>query len=120
MRRDLGCAKIGMSGPILGGPGPPAAALPDTFRRSRETPLSRPADLLPALIGAPAPKLPLRPPTLQRDIFALDIPLSIPNLEQMRNRRIFWAAAMRDLQQAHPPAGVHEERLRAVAGLRGV
>ncbi len=27
---------------------------------------------------------------------------------------------MRDLQQAHPPAGVHEERLRAVAGLRGV
>src|SRR5215204_5535329 len=50
----------------------------------------------------------------------LDIPLSIPNLEQMRNRRIFWAAAMRDLQQAHPPAGVHEERLRAVAGLRGV
>src|SRR5215212_6053898 len=26
---------------------------------------------------------------------------------------------MRDLQQAHPPAGVHEERLRAVAGLRG-
>ncbi|MFL5079326.1 MAG: hypothetical protein ACJ8DU_05230 [Microvirga sp.] len=38
----------------------------------------------------------------------------------MRNRRIFWAAAMRDLQQAHPPTGVHEERLRAVAGLRGV
>jgi hypothetical protein len=38
----------------------------------------------------------------------------------MRNRRIFWAAAMRDLQQAHPTAGVHEERLRAVAGLRGV
>ena len=27
---------------------------------------------------------------------------------------------MRDLQQAHPPAGVREERLRAVAGLRGV
>src|SRR5829696_1070902 len=38
----------------------------------------------------------------------------------MLNRRIFWAAAMRDLQQAHPPAGVREERLRAAAGLRWV
>ena len=39
----------------------------------------------------------------------------------MRNRRIFWAAAMRDLQQAPARAnGVREERLRATAGLRGV
>jgi hypothetical protein len=38
----------------------------------------------------------------------------------MRNRRIFWAAAMQDLREGAARAGVREERLRATAGLRGV
>src|SRR4051794_11535134 len=101
-------------------PGPPAAALPDTFRRSRETPLPRPADLLRAASVLLLPNFRFALLCSKGILSPLDIPLSIPSLEQMRNRRIFWAAAMRDLQQAHPTAGVHEERLRAVAGLRGV
>jgi hypothetical protein len=36
----------------------------------------------------------------------------------MRNkRRIFWAAAMRDLREDEAPDGVREERLRATSGL---